>query len=78
MFTEDILPPTLMRLDGEHSLESIKIVSQDICKILKDLDPHKTHGPCEIQPYVLKKFAETLDRPWVNFKNQWETSALAV
>lgn len=49
--------PSTGRWNGEEDLEI-----DDINIILKRLDPYKAYGPGEISVYLLKMFADTLDK----------------
>lgn len=53
----------VQRWDGLETMESIASVRKDVRKKLKDVDSFKVHGFDEVSPYILKKYAETLDRP---------------
>lgn len=56
------LVSVLMSQDGEEAMESIDIIIQEVNGLFQDLDPYKTLGPDEADPYILEECAETFDK----------------
>lgn len=64
--------PTLERWDGGATRENVKILKQDVIRILKDIDLYKARGPDEIAPYVLKECTETPDKRLKSSESYWK------